>query len=77
MRTPLLIFLLAAAGIMGTLRPACVSAQPTPASAQTPESAIHRLMTDQTAAWTRGNIDEFMKGYWNSDSLRTSSERRS
>jgi len=61
MRTPLLIFLLAAA-MAG-------SAQPTPATAQTPESAIRRLMTDQTAAWNRGNIDDFMKGYWNSDSL--------
>jgi ketosteroid isomerase-like protein len=61
MRNPLLIFLLAAA-MAG-------SAQPTPATAQTPESAIRRLMTDQTAAWNRGNIDDFMKGYWNSDSL--------
>jgi len=42
--------------------------------AQSPEAAIRRLMNDQTAAWNRGNIDDFMKGYWESDSLRTSSE---
>ena len=33
------------------------------------ELAIKKLMADQTAAWNRGNIDEFMKGYWNNDSL--------
>jgi len=37
--------------------------------AQSPEAAIRRLMDDQTAAWNRGNIDDFMKGYWESDSL--------
>ncbi|WP_431212814.1 YybH family protein [Puia sp. P3] len=82
MRTFLLIFLLAATGIIGSFRPVRVSAQtpesaqpapesaqPAPVSAQTPESAIRRLMTDQTAAWNRGDIDDFMKGYWNNDSL--------
>jgi ketosteroid isomerase-like protein len=37
--------------------------------AQTPEIAIRQLMTDQVVAWNSGNIDEFMKGYWNNDSL--------
>lgn len=32
-------------------------------------AAIHRLMEDQAAAWNRGSIDDFMKGYWNNDSL--------
>jgi ketosteroid isomerase-like protein len=31
--------------------------------------AILKVMTDQQAAWNRGDIDEFMKGYWKSDSL--------
>jgi ketosteroid isomerase-like protein len=31
--------------------------------------AIRRLMADQAAAWSRGSIDDFMKGYWNDDSL--------
>jgi ketosteroid isomerase-like protein len=34
-----------------------------------PEASIRRIMTDQAAAWNKGNIDDFMKGYWNNDSL--------
>ena len=26
-------------------------------------------MADQSVAWNKGNIDEFMKAYWNNDSL--------
>ena len=33
------------------------------------ETAIKKLMNDQVIAWNNGNIDEFMKGYWNSDSM--------
>jgi|SRR5579871_460938 len=33
------------------------------------ETAIQKLMGKQAAAWNSGNIDEFMKGYWQSDSL--------
>jgi ketosteroid isomerase-like protein len=33
------------------------------------ETAIRKVMADQTAAWNRGSIDDFMKGYWNNDSL--------
>jgi ketosteroid isomerase-like protein len=32
-------------------------------------TAIRKVMDDQAAAWNRGDIDEFMKGYWNSDKL--------
>jgi ketosteroid isomerase-like protein len=31
--------------------------------------AIRKLMADQAAAWNRGSLDDFMKGYWNNDSL--------
>jgi len=34
-----------------------------------PEASIRQIMADQAAAWNKGNIDEFMKGYWNDDSL--------
>jgi hypothetical protein len=38
--------------------------------AQSPdETAIRKLMTDQVNAWNQGEIDNFMKGYWQSDSL--------
>ena len=38
---------------------------------QTDKSAIEirKVMDDQAAAWNQGSIDEFMKGYWNSDKL--------
>ena len=29
------------------------------------EKAILNLLNSQTEEWNRGNIDEFMKGYWN------------
>ena len=34
------------------------------------EQAIRKVLQTQTAAWNSGNIDEFMKGYWESDSLK-------
>lgn len=34
-----------------------------------PEKDIRKVMDEQAAAWNRGDIDEFMKGYWNSDKL--------
>jgi ketosteroid isomerase-like protein len=33
------------------------------------EKAIRQLLDDQNAAWNRGDIDAFMKGYWENDSL--------
>jgi ketosteroid isomerase-like protein len=33
------------------------------------EAAIRSLMANQVDAWNKGNIDAFMKGYWNDDSL--------
>jgi len=39
-----------------------------PVRAQSDSRLIHRLLTDQVEAWNRGDIDGYMKGYWNSDS---------
>lgn len=33
------------------------------------EQAIRDLLNTQSASWNRGDIDNFMKGYWESDSL--------
>src|SRR5450432_902182 len=33
------------------------------------ELVIKKLMADQAIAWNRGSIDDFMKEYWNTDSL--------
>jgi ketosteroid isomerase-like protein len=33
------------------------------------ESAIRETLENQTEAWNRGDIEGFMKGYWENDSL--------
>jgi ketosteroid isomerase-like protein len=33
------------------------------------EQQIRKVMNDQAQAWNRGDIDGFMRGYWNSDKL--------
>lgn len=33
------------------------------------ETAIRKILDTQTQAWNKGNIDAFMKGYWEHDSL--------
>lgn len=33
-------------------------------------SDIEKVMTDQVAAWNRGDIEGFMDGYWKSDEMR-------
>jgi ketosteroid isomerase-like protein len=33
------------------------------------EKAIRQLLSHQTKAWNAGNIEAFMEGYWESDSL--------
>ena len=33
------------------------------------ENAIRELLYDQQNAWNQGNVEEFMEGYWKSDSL--------
>ncbi|NCT92796.1 MAG: nuclear transport factor 2 family protein [Chitinophagaceae bacterium] len=33
------------------------------------ETAIRKILADQTNAWNRGAIPDFMKGYWVNDSL--------
>lgn len=34
------------------------------------EIAVRKVLEDQTKAWNRGNIDAFMNGYWENDSLK-------
>ena len=33
------------------------------------ESAIREILNEQTQAWNQGNIERFMKTYWENDSL--------
>ena len=34
------------------------------------DQSIRSLLQKQVEAWNRGNIDEFMQGYWKNDSLK-------
>jgi hypothetical protein len=47
----------------------CTFASHSFAQVNTAEKEIRELMGKQTIAWNEGNIDGFMKGYWESDSL--------
>jgi hypothetical protein len=40
------------------------------------ETAVRQLLNDQTQAWNRGDIDSFMKTYWESDSLTFIGKKR-
>ena len=53
------------AGCQGNTPPA-TERQP---DAATQRRAIVALLTEQTAAWNRGDLPGFMQGYWKSDSL--------
>ena len=33
------------------------------------ETEVKKILTEQDAAWNRGDLETFMKGYWKSDSL--------
>jgi beta-aspartyl-peptidase (threonine type) len=49
-----------------------VLATQVPASSQQPgadEKAVRAVLDDQVAAWNKGDIDGFMKGYWKDEKL--------
>ncbi len=37
------------------------------------KSSIKKVLSDQVNSWNNGNIDDYMQGYWKSDSLRFAS----
>jgi hypothetical protein len=47
-----------------------IAAMPVTTKAQNAdEMVIRRVLANQSAGWNRGNLDEYMIGYWQSDSL--------
>jgi len=48
----------------------CLSFWGLQASAQNAdEKAILQILEDQTLCWNKGDLDNFVKGYWNNDSV--------
>ena len=48
----------------------CLSSWGTQALAQnTDEKAILKILEDQTLYWNKGDLNNFVKGYWNNDSV--------
>jgi ketosteroid isomerase-like protein len=43
--------------------------------AQSPEESIRAIMSLQSAAWNKGDVDGFMKYYWNNEDLTFVSKR--
>lgn len=49
---------------------ACCTAYGRVAAQSSPDVAtIRHILDTQVSAWNKGNIDDFVKGYWNNDSL--------
>ena len=61
MKNPLIIALLLIAHVATAQQPA--------AGIVKDETAIRKVLDEQVKAWNEANIDEFMKGYWKSDSI--------
>lgn len=54
---------------MKALLSICLLVSLTAFSQSKDELAIRKLLDTQTKAWNNGNIEAFMKGYWENDSL--------
>jgi ketosteroid isomerase-like protein len=68
-RRALWVFLLVATASIGVATLSGVAMESTGAGRQKPESAdtaLRALISAQVADWNRGDIDAFMRGYWNS-----------
>jgi ketosteroid isomerase-like protein len=53
--------------VIASLRTSAQSGPTRPAGGN--EIAIRQLLKEQTAAWNRADLESFMKGYWENDSL--------
>lgn len=48
---------------------ACASSIPAHSGNEKIKEAIRKVLDEQVAAWNRGDIKDFMKGYWNSPEM--------
>jgi ketosteroid isomerase-like protein len=56
-------------GVLMILAAVSSATSQTAAARRRIESDIRKVMNDQVTAWNGGDIDGFMRGYWNSDNL--------
>ena len=56
--------------LISFLMPGCSTQKTDNFDAAAEERAIRQVLSAQEAAWNAGSIEEFMEGYWHSDSLR-------
>jgi len=54
--------------VVSHLLTCCLLAVP-PAEAQDTDQAVRAVLADQVAAWNQGDLERFMKGYWESEQL--------
>jgi len=59
-------YFLAVLALLGCLN---LPAQKKPLTNNSAPAAIEKVMAMQEKAWNEGDIEKFMEGYWNSDSL--------
>lgn len=68
MKTRFLVVYLRGALVWAILAFQVHSSQPSPAGSPS-TVAIRAVLNDQQSAWNRGDVDAFIKGYWNSPDL--------
>jgi ketosteroid isomerase-like protein len=57
------------AALTGSLACARLAVEQSRAADRSADAAIRIVLSDQQAAWNRGDVETFMKGYWNSPEL--------
>ena len=60
------LFIVAAASLGAAIVPTPALAQSTQRNQDPETTRIRHVLDDQQAAWNRGDIEGFMRGYWNS-----------
>lgn len=73
LQSGLLVFVLVLAGCAGLLDQHAKSGTDKAAFKHSQTRAIRGVLSKQTAAWNRSDIDTFMQGYWHSPDLRFAS----
>jgi hypothetical protein len=70
MSKPSLCFIFILLSLSGLSHPGIAqSTRTSPEPSADDGAAVRKVLGDQVLGWNRGSIDDFMKGYWNNDSL--------